>query len=110
MKKNVLLKGFLILVLVSLLAFSIMGCVPAPTPPPTTGTVYLYVGGWYWYDLYMDYMGKFWGVPSGSTHILYNVPIGWHYFEAVDVDGPGWGYDDTSQYITAGVNYVYLYP
>jgi hypothetical protein len=109
MKKNVLIKGILILVVVALLAIGFSGCYPAP-PIITTGTVYLYVGGWYWYDLYMDYMGKFWGVPSVSTHILYNVPIGWHYFEAVDIDGPGWGYDDTTQYITAGNNYVYLYP
>jgi len=109
MKKNVLLKGFLILVLVSLLAFSITGCVPAP-PIITTGTVYIYIYGTYWYNIYMDNMLKFSTASPYYTYIIYNVPTGYHYFEAVDIDGAWWGYDNVTQYIYSGANYVYLWP
>jgi hypothetical protein len=49
---------------------------------------------------------------SGEFHQepLYNVPIGNHFFEAIDIDGAWWGYHGQNQYITAGINYVYLYP
>jgi len=108
MKKNILIKGILVLVVVALLAIGFTGCYPTPIPP-TTGTVYLVVGGYYWYNLYMDYVGKYWSVAPG-TYVLYNVPIGNHFFEVYDIDGWTWGYDAVTQYITAGVNYVYLYP
>jgi len=106
MKKNVLIKGVLVLVVIAFLSLAFTGCY---TPPPTTGTVYLVVSGWWWYNLYMDSNQKFWGVLSG-TYVLYNVPIGNHYFEAIDTLGSWWGYYGITQYISAGVNYVYLYP
>ena len=106
MKKNALIKGILVLLVITLLAIGFTGC---GTIIPTTGTVYLVVSGWWWYNLYMDYNQKYWGVTSG-TYILYNVPIGSHYFEAIDTAGSWWGYDGYYQYITAGTNYVYLYP
>jgi uncharacterized protein YceK len=106
MKKNVLIKGILVLLIITLLAIGFTGC---GTVYPTTGTVYMLVTGTYWYDLYMDYSGKYWTVLPG-TYILDNVPIGNHFFEAIDIDGAWWGYDGFYQYITAGVNYVYLYP
>ena len=109
MKKNVLLKSFLVLVLVSLLVFSITGCVPTPTPPPTTGTVYIYVYATWATDIYMDYIQQFNNIYTG-TYTLYNVPIGSHFFEAIDDWGISWGYDFVTQYISAGANYVYLYP
>ena len=107
MKKNVLIKGILLLVVVSILAIGFTGC--APMPYPTTGTVYIYVSGTYFYDIYVDYNLQFWNVSPG-TYVVYNVPIGSHFFEAIDVDGTWWGYDYHTQYITAGNNYVYLYP
>jgi hypothetical protein len=75
-----------------------------------TGTVIVVVGGYYYYDIYMDYGLQCWSIPATGTCTIYNVPIGNHYFEAEDIDGPFWGYDSWTQYITAGVNYVYLYP
>ena len=57
----------------------------------------------------MDSIGKFWNVSPG-TYVLYDVPIGNHFFEAIDTWGPSWGYDSVTQYITPGVNYVYLNP
>ena len=106
MKKNVLIKGILVLAVIAFLSLAFTGCY---TPPPTTGTVYLVVSGWWFYNLYMDYNQKYWGVTSG-TYVLNNVPIGSHYFEAIDTAGSWWGYHGVTQYITAGVNYVYLYP
>ena len=104
MKRNVLMKAILISVVIALLSLAFTGCY---TPPPTTGTVYIVVTGPYWYDLYMDYIGQFLDVPSG-TYVLYNVPIGNHFFEAIDSVGSVWGYVGYTQYITAGNNYVYL--
>ena len=107
MKKNVLIKGILVLVVIAFLSLAFTGCY---TPPPTTGTVYLVVSGWWWYDLYMDYNKQFWGVPAG-TYVIHNVPIGNHFFEAIDTGGWWLGYHGFTQYITGGViNYVYLYP
>jgi len=103
MKRDVFMRAILISVVIALFILVLVGCVP------TTGTVYLVVGGYYYYDLYMDYSSQFFGVIPG-TYILYNVPIGNHFFEAIDIDGAWWGYDSITQYITAGVNYVYLYP
>lgn len=110
MRKNVLIKGILVLVIIAFLTIGFTGCgTTIITTIPTTGTVYLVVSGWWWYNLYMDYTQKSWSVPSG-TYVLYNVPIGSHYFEAIDTAGSWWGYYGVTQYITAGVNYVYLYP
>lgn len=44
-------------------------------------TVYVVVSGTYYYDIYMDSIGKFWNVSPG-TYVLYDVPIGNHFFEA----------------------------
>ena len=107
MKKNVLIKGILLLMVVSILAIGFTGC--APTPYPTTGTVYLVVSGSYYYDLYMDY-NQYFNDKIQGTYVINNVSIGNHFFEAVDFWGWTWGYDSFNQYIGAGVNYVYLYP
>ncbi|HZK40431.1 MAG TPA: hypothetical protein VFC91_02560 [Atribacterota bacterium] len=108
MKKNVLIKGILLLVVIALLAIGFTGCAPVPILP-TTGTVYIMVSGLYQYNIYMDYNQKFWSATTG-TYTLFNVPIGTHFFEAIDTWGWTWGYDGFNQYITAGANYVYLYP
>lgn len=109
MNKSILIKGILLLVVVALLAIGFSGCYPAP-PIITVGTVYIYVatGGWAT-DIYMDYIQKFNNIYTG-TYTLTNVPIGTHFFEAIDDWGWTWGYDSVTQYISAGVNYVYLYP
>jgi len=103
MKKNVLIKGILLLIIIALLTIAFTGCYA------TAGTVYLIVSGTFFYDLEMDSIVRFWGVAPG-TYILYNVPIGVHFFEATDAWGWIWGYDSVTQYITAGINLVYLFP
>ena len=113
MKNNVLIKGILVLIVLAVLSLGFTGCgttIITTTPTyPTTGTVYIVVYGWDFYNLYMDYAQKSSGVTSG-TYVLYNVPIGSHFFEAEDTWGWSWGYDYATQYIYSGVNYVYLYP
>jgi hypothetical protein len=108
MKRNIFIKGILISVVIVLFSLVLVGCM-LTIPPQNTGTVYIVVTGSWYYNLYMDYIGKFWGVSPG-TYILYNVPIGNHFFEAIDILGTWWGYHGHIQYITAGINYVYLYP
>lgn len=110
MKKNILIKGILVLIAIAIFALVFVGCVPAPTPPAITGTVYIYIYGTYWYDIYMDNMLQFWTASPYYTYIIYNVPTGYHYFEAIDIDGAWWGYDSVTQYIYSGANYVYLWP
>jgi len=106
MKKSVLIKGILVLIAIALLTMGFTGC---GTIIATTGTVYLIVTGGWVYHLYMDYNQRFWSAAPG-TYTLLNVPIGTHFFEAIDTWGWTWGYDSVTQYITAGVNYVYLNP
>jgi len=66
MKRNVFIKGILIPVVIALFTLVLVGCTPT-TPPTNTGTVYIVITGTYYYDLYMDYIGKFWGVSPGTT-------------------------------------------
>ena len=106
MKKNILIKGILVLVVIAFLSLAFTGCY---TPPPTTGTVYIVVTGGWVYNIFMDYNQKFWSAAPG-TYTLFNVPIGTHFFEAIDTWGWAWGYDSVTQYIAGGVNYVYLNP
>ncbi|MDD5016168.1 MAG: hypothetical protein PHW73_13920 [Atribacterota bacterium] len=108
MKKGILIKGILLLIIVSILTIGFTGC--GTVIPVMTGTVYIYVdnGGWP-AGIYMDYNQKFASIYTG-TYALYNVSIGTHFFEAIDDWGWTWGYDSVTQYIGAGVNYVYLYP
>ena len=107
MKKSVLIKGILVLIAIALLTMGFTGC---GTIIVTTGTVYIYVatGGWAT-DIYMDYNQKFNNIYTG-TYTIFNVPIGTHFFEAIDDWGWTWGYDSVTQYISAGANYVSLYP
>ncbi len=106
MKKNVLIKGVLLLIAIVLLTMGFTGC---GAIIPTTGTVYLVVSGTWYYDLYIDNIQQFTNVTPG-TYVITSVPIGSHYFEAIDTWGWAYGHDSTTQYITAGINYVYLNP
>lgn len=106
MKKNILIKGILILMVIALLTIGFTGCSLIIF---TTGTVYITVTGDWWYDLYMDHQKKYSKVIEG-TYILYNVPTGNRFFEAIDTAGLELGYDSVTQYIYFGVNNVYLNP
>ena len=106
MKKNVILKSFLLLIVVSLMIMGFTGC-GAIVPICTTGTVNITtpLDAW-WYDIWID--GAFWGTTNGAGNItLYNVPIGYHTFYAESTDGWYWGYAYPT--ITCGINNVAIY-
>jgi len=106
MKRNVLIKGFLLLIVVSILAIGFTGC--APMTYPTTGTVYLTIANDnYWYDIYID--GIWQNVTNGYGNLtITNVPIGNHLFEAYDTSWLSL-YGSKWQYINPGANYVTIY-
>lgn len=114
MKRISFTKVFLVILTIAVLGFGLAGCTitsPPTYPPtePTTGTVQIVVSGTYNYDLTMDGVTRFSNKPSG-TYTITNVTTGNHSFEAIDVLGVSYGYDSVTQYISTGINYVYLNP
>jgi len=83
MKKNVLIKGILILVVISLLAIGFTGCGGVVC---TTATVNITTpNDSYWYYIYID--GTYWGTTNSSGNMtLYGVPTGYHTFYALSTD------------------------
>jgi len=107
MKKNVLIKGILILLAIVLLAIGFTGCVVIT---PSTGTVYITIGGWYpyyTYDIYMD--SSYQGWTSTASYTITNVTPGWHTFGAYRYWW-GWPWDSITKYINAGANYITISP
>jgi len=105
MKKNVLIKGILVLVVITLLTIGFVGCVPTY---PTTGTVYISIANdnW-WYDIYIG--GVFQGQTNATGNLtIYNVPIGNHYFQAYDTSWLNL-YGSKWQYINYGSNTVTIW-
>ena len=102
MRKNVLIKGILVLIVIALLSIGFIGCV---STYPTTGTVYITVDFWDYYYIYMDGSYKGSSYYSSSYVPIYNVPIGYHTFEASGY----WYYGSKYQYIYSGANYVTIY-
>ena len=117
MKKNILIKGILVLIVISLLAMGFTGCV---TVYPTTGTVVIYIAGSYTgynYNIYLDGsvtyftpLGSYLGTTSWGTFTATYITPGYHTFKAVD---SYWNYywEADSVYVTAGgTSYLTLYP
>ena len=103
MKKDILIKGILVLVVIALLAIGFAGCVPAP-PICYTATVNITtpLDSW-WYEIWID--GSYWGTTNSSGNMtLYGVPIGYHTFYAISTDSLYWGYAYPT--IVCGVNNV----
>jgi uncharacterized protein YceK len=109
MKKNALIKGIIVLLVITLLAIGFSGC--GTVIPCTTGTVYISTpNDDYWYSIYID--GALWGTTDGNGYMtLYNVPIGSHtfYAEATDCDWWSCWYGYAYPYIVCGVNNVPIY-
>ncbi len=108
MKKNVLIKGILVLVIIALLAIGVTGCALVIS---TKGRVYISIANdSYWYNIYID--GVYRGQTNGSGNLtLYNIPIGNRYFEAYDTSswnfyGSEWEviYTGTNNYVSIYVN------
>jgi len=104
MKKNVLIKGILVLVVLALLTMGFTGC-GSVYPVYSTGTVYVWTDSYDNYYIYMDGVYKTYSYYSSSYVAIYNVPVGYHTFSA----SGNWWYGSTSQYIYSGTNYVDIY-
>jgi len=105
MKKNVLIKGILVLVVITLLAIGFTGCGGYYPTPTYTGTVYVYTDSYDDYNIYMDSVYQGYSYYSSSYFVIYNVPVGYHTFEASGY----WYYGYKYQYISSGANYVTIY-
>jgi len=107
MKKNVLIKGILVLVVIALLAIGFTGC---GTVIPLTGTLYITIGGWYPYYTYDIYLNLFhYGFTSSASFSLTNITPGWYTLGAYEY-WTNWPWDTISVYISAGANYVTISP
>ena len=111
MKKLISKKIFILTLSILLFSVLLSGCIEIIPPPQTnTGTVKINISGGYTYNLKMDGSIKFRNVSSG-TYTLYNIPEGYHDFEAVDSMGASFGIDEDTIFVEAGrINYVYLNP
>ena len=104
MKKNVLIKGILVLVVLAFLTAGFTGC-GSVYPVYSTGTVYVWTDGYDNYDIYMDSVWQTYSYYSSSYVVIYNVPVGYHTFSASGY----WWYGSKTQYIYSGTNYVDIY-
>ena len=110
MKKNVLIKGILVLIVITLLTMGFTGCTPSI---PTTGTVVITIQGsytFYNYNIYLDSGIYPIGTTWGGTFTATNITPGWHTFYAYDSSW-SWYWDSGTVYVTAGqTSYLALYP
>jgi hypothetical protein len=106
MKKNVFIKGILVLIAIALLTMGFTGC-GTVIPICTTATVNITTpNDSYQYWIYID--GNYWGTTNWVGNItLYGVPTGYHTFYALSTD---WAWDGTA-YVTivCGVNNVAIW-
>ena len=107
MKKNILIKGILVLIVITLLTMGFTGCAPVA---PLTGTLYITIGGWYPYYTYDIYLGSFYyGFTSTASFTITNITPGWYTLGAYEY-WTGWPWDTISIYVSAGANYVTISP
>jgi len=111
MKKNVLIKGILLLVVIALLAIGFTGC--GTIIIPTTGTVVIMIAGsytYYNYNVYLDSWSNKIGVTSGGMLTVTGVTPGSHTFYVDDAVW-NWYWEDGTVWVTAGqTSYLTLYP
>jgi len=107
MKKNILIKGILVLIAIALLTMGFTGCAP------TTGTVVIIIAGSYTFYNYNVYLGS-WinqiGITSGGIFTATGITPGSHTFYVDDTIW-NWYWDSGTVYVTAGqTSYLTLYP
>lgn len=108
MRRNFLIKNIFILLVLSMLAIILTGCDIDIIIPDDTVSVTIDIIGPYYYNIKVDGVKKLTYKPEGIYEIT--APTGNLYFEAIDVRGKSYGYDDKYQYISTGINTVYLDP
>ena len=108
MNKSIMKKAILIVVVITLLSIVSVGCTSIL---PTTGTVNITVTSGVIlgkimidmaYDINMDEI--YVGTTVLGILTIYDVPIGWHNFEAYSTFGSGYG--SKGQHINSGINNV----
>jgi uncharacterized protein YceK len=111
MKKNVLIKGILVLLVIALLTIGFSGC--GTIIPPTTGTAIITIAGYYTmynYDVYLDSWYNQIGATSGGTLMVTGLTPGSHTFYVED-NYYYYYYESGTVYINAGItSYLTLYP
>jgi len=110
MKKNILIKGILVLIAIALLTMGFTGC---GTIIATTGTVVITIQGsytYYNYNVYLDSWFSQIGITSGGTFTASGITPGLHTFYVDDATW-NWYWDSNTVYVTAGqTSYLTLYP
>jgi hypothetical protein len=113
MKKNVLIKGILLLVVASLLTIGFTGCGVTFNPFPTTGKVVITIAGSYSgynYDVYLDNYYNYIGTTSGRSFTVTGLTPG-SYFFYVEDSTYSYYWDEDNVYVTAGqTSSLTLYP
>jgi len=109
-KKNKIIKGILLLIVLAVLTMGFTGCGALIA---TTGTVVVTIQGSYTgynYNVYLDSWYNKIGTTSGGTFTATNLTPGWHTFY-VDDSTYLWYWDSGTVYVTAGqTSYLTLYP
>ncbi len=107
MKKNILIKGILLLIVIALLTMGFTGC---GVVVPLTGTLYITIGGWYTYYTYDIYLNSVhYGFTSSANFTITNITPGWYTLGAYEY-WTNWPWDTISVYISAGANHVTISP
>lgn len=112
MNKPVFNNRLILLLLIILFSVFLTGCIEVFPPFPTEyGTVKIEIVGDYKYDITMDGKKTQYNNVLPGTYTLYDIPSGYHEFEAIDIMGASFGSDKERIFVEAGrTNYVYLNP
>lgn len=107
MRKNVLIKGILVLVVITLLAIGFTGCGTVTTITPTFYANYIYIESWngIYGDVYLDgsYVGYLW---PWNWVTDYNIQYGWH---TISIYQLGWLYSTYRINVTYTGQTFYVY-
>ena len=109
MKKNVLIKGVLLLIIIALLTIGFTGCYPSSP----FGTVVIIIAGSYTFYNYNVYLGSWFnqiGITSGGTFTVTGITPGSHTFYVNDTIWYYY-YDSGTVWVTPGqIIYLTLNP
>jgi hypothetical protein len=109
MKRKVLIKTIFSILLFSILIIGLTGCDIEIIIPEDNASVTIDILGSYYYNIKVDGVTKLSSIDSGIYTIT--VPTGNNrHFEAIDIRGKSYGYDEKYQNISIGSNTVYLDP
>jgi len=107
MRKNILIRGNLLLVVVALLTIGLTGCDPVTPTPSMTGTLNIDIDDNDTYQVYID--DVLWGTTNWNGDItLNNVPLGYHTIYVQSTAFPYYCMGNADTTINVGINNVYI--